>query len=178
MKLTKDLSQCQDCVFYRVEQDIATCYCSGKGLILDGKWESCPDYASVDTAAQMILSDRKASERAKKEAQERAEEERKKQEEYERTHPKEYWTLRYHWQNPLSYEILSHSGKRPLYPVDNDEVHWEGEADDDMVYYVSTQEKAYQKYKEVLEEEIEDIETKLLEMKERLTFLKSSGMIK
>ena len=178
MNLTKDFSQCKDCVFYINGDGKELCYCTGDKLLLDAKEENCPDYITAETVALYMKRNEEAIKQQKKEEQERLEKEKREKEEYERTHPKEFWTLRYQWLNPLGYEILSYSGERPLYPVDNDVVHWEGEVEDDMVYYYSTEEKAYQKYKEVLEEHIEDAEAEILKMKERLVFLKSSGLIK
>lgn len=178
MKLTKDFSQCKDCVFYIMGDGKELCCRTGDKLLLDVKEENCPDHITAETVAMNMKRHKEAVERQKKEAQERAEEEKKKQEEYERTHPKEYWTLRFYEEYPLRYEILSHSGERPRYPVDTNQIHWDGENDSEVVYYCSTEEKAYQKYKKVLEEYIRDAEEQILELKERLTFLKSSGLIK
>lgn len=178
MVLTKDFSQCQDCVFYKINQGIATCNYSGKGTILDNKLEECPDYASRDEAAQLVLDKRECLKKITKEEQERLEKEKREKEEYERAHPKEFWILRYKWSCPLKYEILFYCGCHPLYPVDNNTIHWDGEDDDEIICYCSTEEKAYQRYKEVLEEYIKDDEAELLEMRERLTYLKAHGLIK
>ena len=179
MVLTKDFSQCQDCVFYKINQGIATCNYSGKGTILDNKLEECPDYASRDEAAQLVLDKREYLKKITKEEQERLEKEKREKEEYERAHPKRYWTLTYLEEYPLQYEITScYEENGPRYPVDDNRLHWTGENDENVVYYYSTTEKAYQKYKEVLEEYIKDDEAELLEMRERLTYLKAHGLIK
>lgn len=178
MVLTKDFSQCKDCVFYINGDGKELCCCTGDKLLLDGKEENCPDHTTAEEVAMNMKRRKEATERQKKEEQERLEKEKREKEEYERAHPKEFWTLRYYWLYPLRYEILSYSGERSLYPVDNNIIHWDGEGDDEAVYYCSTEEKAYQKYKEVLEEHIKDAETELLETRERLTYLKAHGLIK
>lgn len=176
MKITRDLSQCQDCVFYIKGDGKELCWRTGDKLLLVDKEENCSDHITAETVDMIMKRHEEAVERQKKEAQERAE--REKKEEYERTHPLEYWTLSYQWENPLSYEISSYSGERSRYPVDDNVIHWVGGGDDEIIYYYSTEEKAYQKYKEVLEEYIEDAEAELLERRERLAVLKSSGLIK
>lgn len=178
MKLTKDFSQCQDCVFCKINQGVTTCNYGGEEWTLAAKYEDCPNYASMDEAIQSVLNKREYPKRAEREEQERLEREKREKEEYERTHPKEFWTLRYKWSCPLKYEILFYYGCHPLYPVDDNKIHWDGEDDEEGVYYYSTEEKAYQKYKEVLEEYIKDAEAELLEMRERLTYLKAHGLIK
>ena len=179
MKLTKDFSQCQDCVFCKINQGVTTCNYGGEEWTLAAKYEDCPNYASMDEAIQSVLNKREYLKRAEREEQERLEREKREKEECERTHPKEFWTLFYLENYPLCYEITSHYEENGSpYPVDNNRSHWTGENNEDVVYYYSTEEKAYQKYKEVLEEYIKDAEAELLEMRERLTYLKAHGLIK
>lgn len=179
MNLTKDFSQCQDCVFYINGDGKELCCCTGDKLLLDVKEENCPDHITTEEVAMNMKRRKEATERQKKEEQERLEREKREKEEYERTHPKEFWTLFYLENYPLCYEITSHYEENGSpYPVDNNRSHWTGENNEDAVYYFSTEEKAYQKYKEVLEEYIKDAEAELLKMRERLTYLKAQGRIK
>ena len=178
MAMTKDFSQCQNCIFHKITNNNEVCFQPGTNFILDLKKEDCPDFIPIGLGIEIINDWKDRAERQKKEEKERLEREMREQEEYERTHPKEFWTLRYHYLYPLRYDIWSYSGERSLYPVDDNKIHWDGEDDEEYVYYYSTEEKAYQKYKEVLEEYIKDAEAELLEMRERLTYLKAQGRIK
>lgn len=170
MKLTKDFSQCQRCIFHVIATGKEMCCCTGDMLFLDGKEENCPDFITAQMVALNMMRKKKIEERQKKEAQERLEEEKRKKEEYERSHPLEFWQLLYNVDNPLNYYITHEVRAKPCFRVDDDYKHY---ADSKIILYYSTEEKAYQKYRKVLENRIESVQDELLALQKGLAALDS-----
>ena len=167
MAMTKDFSQCQNCIFHKIEQGRNICYNIDDGVYLAEKLEDCPDYTSTPIVAQWLKNYLAGIERQKKEEQERLERKKREQEEYERTHPDEAWELFYEIDNILAVEIYSFDNTKVKYKVDDDKSHWDGE-NGDVIYYYSTQRKCYEMYKEKLKQYIKDTKEELKRMKDKL----------